>query len=337
MFQSARFKLTAWYLVILMAVSFLFSAVIYRVVTTEIERSFRQAEVRLKASEIGIPLPLPNNLRIFLIEDVEDAKRRVFRWLLGINMAIFGFSAIASFMLAGKTLAPIQEAMDEQKRFVSDASHELHTPLTALKTTIEVALRDKKLTAQGARRVMQESLKDVDDLTNLSQNLLALSRVEHNSQSLSFTRVDMDEIVRQTIKKLSSLAAKKKVQLESTLQPVVISGDEIGLGKMVTILLDNAIKYTPQNGKITISVKQVFGKCVVTVADTGIGIPHKDISRIFERFFRADLSRGKNTFAGYGLGLSIAKHIVEIHRGTITVESKLNQGSVFTIRLPLSS
>lgn len=337
MFTQARLKLTAWYLLILTSVSFLFSVVIYRVATRELEQGFHRAELRLRARELGLPLPPASALRIFLIEDIEEAKQRVLNWLLITNGAIIGFSAFASYALAGKTLAPIKEALENQKRFFADASHELRTPLTALKTSIEVALRDKKSSKKTIEDVLKSNLDEVNELAALNENLLSLARFENNGSSPSLSRIDLSEVGHDVIQKLAPLAKKKQITLSEKFEPVVIMADEQYIKKLLTLLLDNAIKYTPNKGTVDVTIVRNERNIVIKVKDSGVGIAKKDVVHIFDRFYRADVSRSKVSSTGFGLGLSIAKKIVQMHRGKIAVVSTEGKGSQFTITLPLSS
>lgn len=335
MFHLARLKLTGWYLFILILVSFLFSAIIYRGVNQELERGFRRAELRLRAQEIGIILP-PNGVRhIFLVEDIDSAKKRVLYWLVMTNVFILGVSSIASYVLAGKTLKPIQISLDEQKRFVADASHELHTPLTALKTSLEVALRNKSLTKVEARKVMRSNLEEVDELAILSQNLLTLSRFEHNGNNLPLHRLDLGEVLGEVVSRFTTLAKVKQISLSTANDNHIIIADESSLTQLFNILVDNAIKYTLPGGTVKITVTEAHKALNISVIDTGIGIPKKDLPHIFNRFYRADSSRTRADMSGFGLGLSIAKRIVDLHHGTINVESESGKGTSFTVSLPI--
>src|SRR3989344_3660209 len=250
MFTNARLKLTAWYLLILMAVSFLFSTIIYRMVSSELERGFHQAVMRMHARRLGLLVPV-NEVNVFFLEDINDAKLRVLRGLLLTNGGILAFGAFAGYVLAGKTLVPIKETLEEQKRFTADASHELHTPLTAMKTTLEVALRDKKLTTKHARAVLHDNLTQVDELTRLSQGLLTLSRTDTNGNSFHFTRVDVASVVTEVIRRFAPLADKKKITLTAHNTNCIMCGQ--GNSKLITILVDNALKYTPGGGKVTLT------------------------------------------------------------------------------------
>lgn len=335
MFTNARIKLTCWYLLIIMVVCFLFSGVIYRGVMTEIERGFHRAAMRYQASEFGLPIPftpLP-----VLVEDLANARNHVINQLILANGFILLVSAIASYYLAGKTLAPIQTALEEQKRFVSDASHELHTPLTALKTSIEVALRDKKLTAAGAYQVLAGSLEEVDELATLTGNLLSLARFEKNSHGFHFGRVDLKDVIGQVARRLRPLANKKNISIILKTGNQVLTADESSLQKLLTIMVDNAIKYTPAGGEVNIETKVQRKDLVIKIQDTGVGIPKSDLPHIFDRFYRSDESRAKTGSSGFGLGLAIAKRIVDLHHGEIKVESKIGKGTTFIVKIPIAS
>lgn len=313
------------------------------------ERGFRRVELRHRAEEMGIPLPrffparpedLPLRLRqapsrYFFIEDLDEAKRRLALNLLLINAAIFGVSALSGYFLADKTLRPIENALEEQKRFVADASHELRTPLTALKTSMEVALKDKKMSLEEAKTLLKSNLEDVDSLQFLSNNLLGLAHYQENGRSLTFQEIDFAEIINKTSKQTLPLARKKEIEIELEVENCFIEGGKESLEQMMLVFLDNAVKYTSNKGKVTIKTKSDGKYLFIEVKDTGIGITKEDIPHIFDRFYRVDQSRSKSKAAGFGLGLSLAKKIIEIHKGTVEISSILGKGTTFTIKLPL--
>ena len=334
MFKKARLRLTVWYLLIIMVISFSFSAFIYRSVSLEFQRRLGVIETRLKQG--GVRMGPGNGQMPHFSEDIKDAQRQVLIMLIYTNGVVLVISGIAGHFLAGKTLKPIETAMEDQKRFISDASHEIKTPLTAMKTSIEVALRDKNLKLKEAKHTLKGSLDDIDDLKSLTNNLLELTRYQQNGNSISFEDVDLKIIVNNSLKQMLSLAEKKKIKVVKKLENVRISANEESIKRLTSILLDNAIKYTPKGGKINVSVSKKNRYVFLRVKDNGVGIPEEDIPYVFDRFYRSDKSRSKTDSGGYGLGLSIAKRIVGIHKGTIKVESTSGKGSVFTVRLPLS-
>lgn len=351
LFNSARLKLTAWYVLIIMLISTFFSAVIFVVVSRELERSYRWLGVLDYAQQRGMHLPrhLPRNIEsldpgllgalsqdIYYQDALAEAKRRFALRLMGINGVILLISGSAAFFLAGKTLRPIQQAMEKQKRFVADASHELRTPLTALKTTIEVALRNKDMGLTEAREVIESNLQDVEDLKKLSDNLLTLSRVAEHGNKPVFGEVDLSAVIESAVDKLRPLAEKKNIGLGLDLSNIVLEGDKDSLQEMASVFVDNAIKYTPEGGEVTVSTRTEKEYAVLEISDTGMGIAEEDLPHIFERFYRADKSRTDKEELGFGLGLSVAKKIVDLHHGYIDVESIFGEGTTFTVRLPLS-
>ena len=329
MFTSARIKLTAWYLLIIMTISLAFSLFIYRVLSQEIYRFARTQRFRIEGrffiANISPP-PLD-------IELIDDTKNRLVMTLVVINGTILAISGTLSYFLAGHTLKPIQQMVEEQNRFISDSSHELRTPLTALKSSLEVNLRDKKLSLSQAKKLMAENIKDVDDLQALSDGLLTLTRYGSSPKPPEFNKVHLADIMAQAVTKVDSLLLKKEILLKNLIRDVSFSGNRQSLIDLVVILLDNAIKYSPSGSTITLS-SSIKGKTVnFSVKDQGMGIPQKDIPFIFNRFFRSDISRSKTEIGGFGLGLSIAKKIVDTHHGHINVVSTLNKGSTFTVSL----
>ncbi len=334
LFQSARVKLTLWYLLIIMLISLFFSIVIYQSITTEIERRFNFVERGMHQQMMRFHFQGPPQFP-FLKEHLDAAKRRVFVILLYTNGLILLIAGASGYFLAGKTLEPIEEAMKEQERFVSDASHELRTPLTALKTTIEVALREKRLTTKEARKVLKESLEEVESLESLTSGLLNLAQTSQVKKNSSFSQIDLGEIAETAYRKISNLAEQRKIKIIKNIQTANLIGKKESLEKLVLILLDNAVKYTPFGGKVWLEVGREPRDVFLKVSDTGIGIPEEDIPHIFDRFYRVETSRSKLEVSGYGLGLSIAKKIVENHNGKIQVKSRLNEGTSFVVTFPL--
>ncbi|MFC1711858.1 sensor histidine kinase [Patescibacteria group bacterium] len=340
MFEEARVKLTGWYLLIIMFISLVFSIIIFNLTSWELERGFKQAAMRQQANELNIPMPkqMPKHMRDLnpiLIEDLGLAKHRLVVNLLFINGGILVFSAIAGYFLAGKTLSPIEKAMDEQKRFIADASHELRTPLTALKTSIEVGLRDKKISLSQAKELIKSNLEDVDSLQALSNNLLSMANMQSNGQSFVMRKINIEKVIKKAIKKISPLIKEKEINLQTDVKKQTIIADKGSMEKMLLILIDNALKYTNKKGKIFVTAKQSKKNLIIQIKDTGIGISEKDLPFIFDRFYRADQSRSKIKVSGFGLGLSLAKTIVKKHKGSIKVASVLGKGTTFTIKLPI--
>lgn len=335
MFISARRKLTAWYLVILMSVSISFSIVIYRGMTAEIDRFTQLQRLRIERrfDDAGIPRP-----PIVLDQEIiDEAKQHIIINFLGINGIIFIVMGGLSYFLAGKTLEPIQEMMEEQSRFVSDASHELKTPLTAMKSSLEVYVRDPKMTLSEAKQVLLDNIQEVNRLQSLSESLLALSENQPSNANHLFVQLSPKTIITKALNQVKHSADKKKIEITvASIPNRKISGNEGKLIELISILLDNAIKYSSKETEISI-IGEIERKGIeLRIIDKGIGIEEKDLPHVFDRFFRSDSARSRAGVGGYGLGLPIAKKIVESHNGEIKIESTVNFGTTVIVWLPFA-
>src|SRR5258708_1958227 len=219
MFQSARLKLTAWYLLLIMAISILFSLAIYQGITQEIARSLRQQQFRIY--KVQHPGTDPSTFVISPatppsqdVEIYEAAVTRIRLVLILINAGIFLVAGGAGYFLAGRTLQPIKEMVDEQNRFITDASHELRTPLTALRSEIEVNLRDEKLTLENAKKLLTSNLEEVINLQALSDNLLQLTQNKKLIETIIIQKIPLITIIDEAIKKVSPFAKEKHILLE---------------------------------------------------------------------------------------------------------------------------
>lgn len=335
MFESARIRLTAWYLLIIMSVSILFSIIIYNGINSELHH-FEQREAVIQEREAqGLPLSWRERYRMRVDPELIKASRARLITTLGvINLAILIGSGIAGYFLAGRTLRPIKGMVDQLNRFISDASHELRTPLTSLRSEIEVGLMNKNLTLPQAKQLIKSNLEEVIRLQTLSDNLLELTRYEKTNGTMQLAPISIPDVIEQAVKSVHGQAKKKQIVIENKVHAIHIVGNENSLRELFTILFDNAIKYSDPGSTVKVVGKKHHNLAVITVADNGSGIHPKEVPHIFERFYRADKSRSKK-IEGFGLGLSIAKKIVALHEGTIRVKSILNKGTTFTIRLPL--
>jgi signal transduction histidine kinase len=333
-FYNASLKLTSLYLVIIMSISLLFSVGFYQVSSAEIQRSIRR--------DTG-PISLFINTRnINLLEDLQEeqnnaiqiALARLQASLLLINLFILVIGGLLSYFLARRTLKPIENMHDMQSRFTADASHELRTPIAAMRLENELALTDNKLTLAKAKEQLQSNIEELDKLTSLSEGLLNLARLDN--EIIEKSAVKVHHIIQVSAERVL-VAAEQKKQIITTKKidkgtlPV---NESVAIEALVTIL-DNAIKYSPTNSEIIVSTKRSKTHLDISVTDNGIGITPLDQALIFDRFYRADNSRQKNDIAGYGIGLSIAESAVESHGGSISVESEYGAGSTFTLHFPV--
>jgi len=333
MFEKARLKLTAWYLLIIMLISLTFSVVIFNVQMIEVERFARAQRTRFERQYRPDVFLAPQP---FLTDPdlVAETQKRLLSNLLILNGIIIIISGGMGYFLAGKTLCPIKEMVEDQDRFVSDSSHELKTPLTSLKSAMEVALMDKKLTLEDAKKLIKENIQDVNRLQYLSESLVNLSKIKEQNVIFSSEKISLTNLINSVVEKISPQANKKKINIKKRLAKIDFKGDKEKLESLISILLDNAVKYSPPKKSIIIKTTKSSKIISISITDHGQGISKKDLPFIFDRFYRADLSRSSSKASGFGLGLSIAKMIVEKHHGDLKVKSKLGVGSTFTVTLP---
>ena len=329
MFRSARIKLTVWYLLIIMLVSLMFSAVIYRLLSLEIARFEYAQRIRIERRFGGMTMHIPETTEL-----VEETRRRILTMLAIINGGILVVAGAFGYLLAGQTLQPIKVMVDEQNRFVTDASHELRTPLTALKSAMEVHLRDRRLTLVQAKTLIAGNIKDVNRLQALADALLQLARYQKANGQTVKERLQGEEIVKEAVKKIEPLAHKKQIGIKTETTGFSIWGDKYGLTELLIILLDNAVKYSPAKSTVAVRGNKTDGWVTISVTDSGTGIDKEDQPHIWDRFYRAERARSDSESGGYGLGLAIAKKIVEANRGTISFTSREGRGTTFTVRLP---
>ncbi|MFA6588036.1 MAG: HAMP domain-containing sensor histidine kinase [Patescibacteria group bacterium] len=328
-------KLSSFYVLIIMLISASFSLAIFKISSNELNRGLdRQAGVFRglpPGSFLTNPFQDMENIRIQQLHESNDKLKLN---LLYFNLLILALSSGLSYFWARRTMRPIEEAMESQNRFTADASHELRTPLTAMRTEIEVNLRNGELSSHEAKKLLASNLEEISKLETLSSALLKLAN-QNGQVNFEFGKVSVEEVIAEAYSKIESLAKKKLIEFENSFQNLFVRGDKAGLTELFIILLDNAIKYSQEKSKIFIIIEEEKDQAIIKIKDQGIGIKASDLPYIFNRFYRADTSRSKNKVDGYGLGLSIAKRIAEMHKGKISVESQVGQGSTFTIEIPL--
>lgn len=229
----------------------------------------------------------------------------------------------------------LDQAFTQQRRFVADASHELRTPVTVLRSITDVAL-EEPLGLEEYVEILREINAESERLGQLINNLLTLARADEEQMPLDCEPVRMDLLALDVVATMEPLAVERGIELQAqVLEPATALGDTARLIQVMMGLLDNALTYTNAGGTVTLTVEVRGAKASLMVRDTGIGIAKEDAAHIFERFYRADPARSR-VAGGSGLGLSIADWVVRAHGGSINVESQVGQGSTFTVALPLA-
>jgi len=233
----------------------------------------------------------------------------------------------------------LEKSFEQQRRFVADASHELRTPVAILQGETEVSLSRPDRTPAEYRETLSILRDESQRLAHIIEDLFTLTRADAGQYPLQRRELYLDELTADVLRRTRSLAISKGITLTSTIQPELpLQADEDLLRRMLLNLLDNAIKYTPAGGTVDVECRREGGGYVVSVIDTGMGIPAELGSRIFERFFRADKvrSRSEGDTRGAGLGLSIARWIAEAHHGRLELTCSDASGTTFTVYLPAS-
>lgn len=334
MFKSATVKLTAVYVGILMAICLIFSLLLYQVLSHELERNnTMQTNFFQDRPRFHPVVDDPEALR-FLDRQLSEGKQRILLELFYIDISLLLTGGIASYFLARRTLQPIEEAHEAQTRFTADASHELRTPLATMQTEIEVALRDPKLTLKDSKQLLSSNLEEISTLRQLTSGLLALAR-ENNDSTPTSEKAKLKDVLTGAITRVSQAAAKKRITIDSTLpsKKTIASGDITHLTEVFVILLDNAVKYSDEKQIVRLTTQEQDGYSIITITDTGIGISEASLPHVFDRFYRADNARTQSGQNGHGLGLSIAKQLIEQNGGTIEISSKEKEGTSVTVRL----
>jgi two-component system, OmpR family, sensor histidine kinase CiaH len=238
-------------------------------------------------------------------------------------------AGVGGWWLAGKSLRPVRVAFNRQHAFVSDASHELRTPLAVIRANAEFLQQEQPENVE-ARDIVSET----DRLSSLVDALLAVARDDDRGAKALHMQVDLAEVVEATVAAFQTVTTDHELELtHATPDELMVMGDREQLRQVLVILLDNAVRYTPAGGRIHVQARADGKEAVLTVHDTGIGIPEEALPQVFERFYRADDARNRQS-GGVGLGLAIARELVTRHSGRISVTSTEGAGSTFTVRLP---
>lgn len=258
--------------------------------------------------------------------------------LVIVSFLFIILSTLLAYYMAGKAMIPITRSFQRQREFVADASHELRTPLSILQAAIEVIeyQEGKKLT-DFSKAIIQDIKDELKRMANLIRDLLTLARSDSGVLDLAMEKFNLAPLINQLVRSLTPLITNKKLQFYKNIpENINTFADKNRITQLIYILLDNAIKYTPEYGEISLSINPRKDKLEIIVQDSGVGISPDQEERIFDRFYRGDKERSRDE-GGSGLGLAIARWIVNSHQGSIHVHSKQGKGSTFTVFLPQRS
>jgi len=336
MFRQTQLKLTLFYSLLFLALFWVFSFGLY----FWMDRSFGEGYIsrvrQVQQQQHGQNEGVFDDKKTTIVTIAGDVALNQLRNILITLNGIFLFVIpVLSWYLAKKSLAPIQIAHEKQKQFVSDASHELRTPISIMTGEIDVAL-NKERPVKEYQHILKSNKEELKRLTLLVENLLFLAREDQNSNAKLTESVDMTDLLSTLIVRFKPIYTKKHLAIH--FQPgeenIVIKGNMSLLRQLFFNLFDNAIKYTDK-GEIRVTLSQEDKYAKVVIKDTGIGISQEHQAQLFDRFYRVDSARSGTK--GYGLGLSICHAVVKRHNGSITLASTPHKGSTFTVLLPIHS
>jgi len=314
-FLLARIKLTITYTIGIFIVVIFFSLAIYSSFSSNISKNLEYSNIR------------HGNIANIELQIIDRAQDQLKATIITIDLIIIILIGLISYYVAGRTLSPIKSAYNRQKKFVADTAHELRTPLAVMKTGAEATLNESN--AKEQRIFIQDSLEEINHLSSMIDDLLLLAKGD-DFKKPELDKVDLSEIANKVHSNMQEYSKNKKISLTKNIEEsCIIDGNNAHLKRLLTNLVQNAINYNKLNGSVNISVKKYKNKVKLEVSDTGIGISKKDLSQIFNRFYKAEKSRSSSN--GAGLGLSIVKEIVKMHNGKINITSELKKGTKITI------
>ncbi len=334
MFKKAQFKLTVFYSVLFLFLFWIFSIGLYFWMENSFGAGFISKVKEVQQQQSGQYQGEFDDKKTVIVTIAGNvALKQLQNILLVLNGTFLFLIPAISWFLAKRTLRPIEVVHTQQKQFVSDASHELKTPLSIMNGEMEIVLK-KNRKVQDYKQIIISNKEEVGRLTKLVESLLFLAKDDQNRYVNHKISVDLTDVLNVVRTQLQQRIREKKltVHFRPTSDSIIVQAQEDMLKQLFFNILDNAIKYTPPQGVIQIVLRKNKQEAVVIIQDTGVGIPLTEQERIFDRFYRVDSSRSE--IKGYGLGLSIAKTIVEKHKGKIEIESTEGKGTAVSVMLP---
>ncbi len=337
MFNKARLKLTFLYSLVFLLFFWSFSFGVY----AWMDRSFGEGYIsqvkQMNQQQTGQNQGEFEDQKAAIVTIAGDvALNQLRNILIFLNVISFLLIPFIAWFLTGHALKPIEENHERQKQFVSDASHELKTPLSIIGGEIEVTLRKKRKVPEYLQ-ILSSTKEEVGRLRDLVDNLLFLARNDQGKQAIQTERVEIVDVLSSVISTLKPSIDKKNLHLsfEPSEDNLIIEGQLLGIRQLFLNLLDNAVKYSKKSGSIWVTITKNNPYASISIRDNGIGIATENQEKIFDRFYRVDVSR--SSIKGYGLGLSISKSIIEKHKGQLSIKSEFGKGTTFTVNLPLAS
>lgn len=328
--RRTKLSLALQNLFIITLVAVLSVVTTYVLIRDQIIQGFEATHQQLVADQVIAEGHRNVAAEVFRAHEIQTIRQLLNQgWMvMGLTLLIAG---VMAYYLAAQAIEPIQKTYEAQANFIADASHELKTPLTGLMTRTEVALLKKQITESELKAVLKKNLASIKHLHQLIIHLLELTRIEMGQLELNLGTVDLVEMVEEIIEDVQARYPDKNIDLKQKVQVKHVRSDTTYLRQLLTVLIDNAYKYSPAQGWVMVEVVTKGKVLEIRVTDSGPGIEKARIPHIYQRFYRASSDNASESF---GLGLPLAAKLVKAFGGTIGVYSVVGQGSTFTVRLP---
>lgn len=318
-FDQAKIKLTFFYVLVMTLIIIIFSSILFLSLEKNTRDIIEEVEVNQSIKEELYSRQTDNLQNVIIVAD----------------LFILFLIAISSYYLAHKTLKPIKNSLDSQKKFTADASHDLRTPLAIMRTENEVLIQNPNSSIIDYKQVVKSNLEEISKMSNLVEDLLLVARTENISGISNLEKVDLKNLLNTLVTKNQKQVASKNLKLEIQNEAsAYLSINKYNFERALQNILQNAINYTKENGSISIKTKLTSKNVEIIIQDTGVGISGKDLPHIYNRFYKAEHSRNDNS--GSGLGLAITKQIIEQNGGNITLSSEIGVGTKVTITLQIT-
>jgi len=317
-------------------------AVLFSMEVSELRSAILQVETQLMTVFVGVAAAALIAAFIFAltltapIKALTSTIRRMGKGDLSARVKVRASGEMKELADSYNTMAEKIENFDQSRsQFVQNASHELKTPLATMKLLLENLIYQPDMPKELQQEFMQDMNHEIDRLSGIITDLLTLTKMDSAGDAMKNEKLDFTGLCNESVHSLTPAAEKAGLTLTASISKgVTLYGDKSKLGQVVYNLIDNAIKYTPEGGVITVTLKADNRNVTFSVKDTGVGIPQEDAKHIFDRFYRVDKARSRET-GGTGLGLSIVRQMVQLHGGEIAVDSQPGKGSTFTVTLPV--
>lgn len=331
MFRSAILKLTLVYVLLAMALSLIFSGVLYHFAAHELSEGLHHQYEVLQETDHDA-----DDTDNISASELHIREENIIKDFIYLNCAVLISSVLAGYFLARRTIRPIEAAHRSQIRFTAEASHELKTPLTAMKADTESVLMQPKSDKRELRKTLERNLEDIERLETLTKHLLDMGRYR-SGMNLRTTDIQLEQLLKSVVRQLDLKYQDKHLSVVQDVPKTALHADPTAVEQLLVIIIDNAYKYSNDKGTIQVLARERRGTVKITVSDSGIGIPESDLPHIFEYFYRSSHAIDSQKASGYGLGLPLARDIVQACKGNIEINSSENKGTSVVITLPLKS